>query len=396
VNREIVLLVETYPAPTEKFLYRDAVELARRGVPLSFYYLRRGTGDAEEEPEARRVPRAPSLRRLGAVAAFIWRHRRGFVPLVLGALFSARPARNTYHLLRAVLFTEMVESRAAGCILAGFASLPARYARTAARLSGIPYGIWAHARDVLVETPGLAENLREAAWIVFCTRAVREITCTRYPNLEEKSAYIHHGLPLPPGEKKVFHRDRLVVAAAGRFVPKKGFDVLVEACAAARKRGLPVECIMAGDGPLRKRCMERAAALGLEGTVRFPGFLSRDGIDALWKEADLLCVPSVPAPDGDMDGIPNVILEAGARGVPAAASDLPAIREAVEHGVNGFLVSPGSAERLAETLAAFHALPSAEKERMARAAREIVAERFAPAAAADTWLALLREKGVIR
>jgi glycosyltransferase involved in cell wall biosynthesis len=160
-----------------------------------------------------------------------------------------------------------------------------------------------------------------------------------------------------------------------RLVPKKGLDVLLEALAV-----LPPDLHWryehVGAGPLRQALEAQAARLGLADRVAWRGALPQDEVVEAYRRADLFVLASRVAQDGDRDGLPNVLLEAGALELAAVASDLAAIPELIEDGVNGRLVPPDDPPALALALAALIIEP-AMRLRLGRAARRRVLERFA-------------------
>jgi glycosyltransferase involved in cell wall biosynthesis len=141
---------------------------------------------------------------------------------------------------------------------------------------------------------------------------------------------------VPPGH--------LLVAAVGRLVEKKGFRYLVDA--AARVGGIAV--VLAGDGDLRADLEMRVRTSG--GPVRLPGSLDRASVEALLGAADVAVVPSVVDQAGNVDGLPNSLLEALAAGKAVVASNVAGIPEVVDDGENGLLVPGGDVAALTEAL----------------------------------------------
>jgi glycosyltransferase involved in cell wall biosynthesis len=160
-----------------------------------------------------------------------------------------------------------------------------------------------------------------------------------------------------------------------RLVPKKGIDVLLEALAA-----LPADLHWryehVGGGPLRDGLLATAARLGLADRIVWRGALTQDRVLEASRAADLFELASRIAPDGDRDGLPNVLLEAGAKELPVVASRVAAVAELVEDGVNGALALPDDPRGLSQALAALIRDPAA-RARLGRAGRERVLERFA-------------------
>jgi len=134
-------------------------------------------------------------------------------------------------------------------------------------------------------------------------------------------------------------RRRLIVGAAGRLSPEKGFEVLIDAATDVIKEEPEVGFVLFGDGALRESLANRIRQRGLEGPFVLAGF--RSDLDYYLPHLDLLTLPSFT------EGLPNVVLEAFAGGVPVVATAVGGVPEVVEHGVNGYCVAPGKPGELA-------------------------------------------------
>lgn len=130
----------------------------------------------------------------------------------------------------------------------------------------------------------------------------------------------------------------------GRMVYKKGFGVAIEAVARSRRRDMVL--VLAGDGDLRRQLEQQARAAGLAARVRFPGAIGREEVPAWYAAADLFLLPSVHDAAGNVDGLPNVLLEALASGCSVIASDLAGPRMVMGDGAEGVLVPEGDAPAL--------------------------------------------------
>jgi glycosyltransferase involved in cell wall biosynthesis len=253
----------------------------------------------------------------------------------------------------------------------------------AARILGLPFSFTGHARDIYAEHLNpkgwLRRKLLAARFVVTCTRAnVRHL---RSIAPEADVHLVYHGLNadfarlLQQPDGSVAAPERLRVLAVGRMVAKKGFDVLVDACAVLRRRGVAFEAAIVGQEDKHSTAVrERIARHGLEHDVRLPGPMSQDQLLHEYRRASALCMPSRLLPD-DRDGIPNVLVEAMAAGTPVIASAVSGIPELVQHEVNGMLVAPDDPEALAETLLRLHG-DRALSTRLAHNASETVAHRF--------------------
>jgi glycosyltransferase involved in cell wall biosynthesis len=160
-----------------------------------------------------------------------------------------------------------------------------------------------------------------------------------------------------------------LILHVGRLVEKKGTKVLLEALRMNALTG--ARLVIIGDGPLRG-ALERQAR-GLGDRVRFLGALPSDEIANWMRRASVLAAPSVTAPDGDAEGLPNVVVEAAASGLPVVGTMHSGIPEAIEDAVTGFLVPEGDAEALGLRLADI--LGSEQLRRDLGAAARRLAER---------------------
>jgi len=255
----------------------------------------------------------------------------------------------------------------------------------AARITGLPFSFTGHARDIyaghLNPKGWLRRKLLAARFVVTCTGANCDHLARIAP--EARVHLVYHGLnadfsrllaengPAPENGAAA----PLRVLAVGRFVAKKGFDVLVDACALLRARGVPFEAVIVGQEDKHSATvLEHIARHGLEGHVRLPGAMSQDGLLREYRRAGVLCMPSRLLPD-DRDGIPNVLVEAMAAGTPVIASAVSGIPELVEHEVNGLLVPPEDPEALADALQRLHRDRELGR-RLARTGRETISGRF--------------------
>jgi glycosyltransferase involved in cell wall biosynthesis len=236
---------------------------------------------------------------------------------------------------------------------AHFAGEPASTARVASHRAGIGYSISAHAKDIfLTETKLLRQNLGNARFVVTCTshnaQHLRKVV-TGVP-----VAKLYHGIDctkLQPGEDSG-RIDPPLILSVGRLRSKKGLDVLINACARLYKSDIAFRCEIIGYGPEEAALRELIEGHGLHQHVRLTGKLGHDDVLARMRAARIFVLPCRIDADGDRDGIPNVILEAMAMGLPVVSTSVSGVPEIVEHGRTGWLVPPDDAEALADRLRA--------------------------------------------
>jgi colanic acid/amylovoran biosynthesis glycosyltransferase len=166
-----------------------------------------------------------------------------------------------------------------------------------------------------------------------------------------------------------------VILAIGGLDYKKGFHVLLKACALLRGQGVDFRCVIVGEGTERQRLEDLKRRLNLNGDVHMCGKLSFAEIQSWYQRAAILVVPSVVAPDGSTDGLPTVVTEAFVMGVPVIGTDTAGIPEVIQEGSTGFVVPANHAEILANRIARL--LENGElRSRFAGEARKLAEEVF--------------------
>jgi glycosyltransferase involved in cell wall biosynthesis len=360
----LVYVLGQFPSLSETFILREMIALENMGfriLPLSVQSAAAGPTHAEAEDLGRRTlyrPRPLSAgswlgllrtalqRPLGlcAALALLLRHAVIF-PRCFPELVSA--------LLAAASFASRLPRRTVRHVHCHFASYPTTVGLMLAEICGSGLSFSCHARDIFVEQPVLLpRKLREAEFVAVCTQnGLERVQRNHSLTSRDKLHLIHHGLDWArlSQQPRVQYPVPLLLAV-GRLVEKKGFPFLLQAAAILAGRGMHFEVIIVGDGPERDELERLAGGLGLRDRVVFAGALSQEELAHVYRRAEVLCVPSVVAADGDRDGLPNVILEAMAYGVPVVASNLPGIAEAVIPEETGLLASPGSPTELAAAI----------------------------------------------
>jgi glycosyltransferase involved in cell wall biosynthesis len=224
-----------------------------------------------------------------------------------------------------------------------FAHRPAAVAERAAARLGVPFGFSAHALDVRKVAPTeLAGRVRGARVVVACNADVAA-------SLRDAGAVpslVGHGVDVRRFRpRRCGPTDVLRLLAVGRFVPKKGFDVLLDALGRVDS---PWQLDVVGDGPEREALHRLAVPLG--DRVRWRGRVTHARLPAIFAAADAVVVPSRVDASADRDGLPNVVLEAMASGRPVVACDVAAIATAVDDGITGLLVGPDDPAALAAAI----------------------------------------------
>jgi len=142
----------------------------------------------------------------------------------------------------------------------------------------------------------------------------------------------------------------LRVLSVGRMVEKKGFKFAVEAFGRIVDQYPDATYDIVGDGPERNQLQKAVADFNLAGRIRLLGWKTRKEVIDLMKAADIFLAPSVTAGDGDSEGIPVVLMEAMAMGLPVISTMHGGIAELVENRRSGFLVPERDVHALAATI----------------------------------------------
>jgi len=403
VADRIAYVLGRFPVLSETFILREITDLVALGVPIDVYALSRGA-DEVAQPVAEglldRVMYRPPVWSLAlprwSVLRYAARRPRRFLSLLRDArraLSPGRAGRSAIALTRlaaACVFARTMEQRGTRHIHAHFLGAPTQVAFMAADLLSLPFSVAAHASDVFVRrrlTEFDCAIAREATTVVACSRFLAERLTEAHGIPREAIAVIHHGIK--PESVQITRQlaEPPLILAVGRLVEKKGFHHLITACALLRERGVGLRCEIVGEGPERSILEGLIAAAGLEEMVTLSGALPFERVRSLYATASVLAVPSVPASDGDMDGLPNVIPEAAVAGVPIVATSVSAIPEFVRDGFSGLLVAEHDARGLADAIGRILGDPVLAEE-MTRNARTLAEGEFSAAKAAESLAGL--------
>jgi glycosyltransferase involved in cell wall biosynthesis len=310
----------------------------------------------------------------GWAAAQAWRDRRGWRP---------RAVYMKEWMRAAAVADELSRGGAVTHIHAHFAHRTTTVAWWAAHLLDLPFSFTGHAKDIYQTDQNphglLARKMRASKFVVTCTDANRQHLEAIAPGAPVHVMY--HGLNadfarLLADAPPVGRPEHLRIISVGRLVEKKGFDVLVDAIALLVERGIQVTAAIAGEsGDQESATRQRVIAAGLDDRIEFLGTLSQADLFAEYRRSSVFALACRITDDGDRDGIPNVLMEAMAAGLPVISTDVSGIPELIEDGVNGLLVHTEDAEALADAIWRLDKDP-ALSDRLANAGATTIAQHF--------------------
>ncbi|MGA8044899.1 MAG: glycosyltransferase [Dermatophilaceae bacterium] len=390
--RRVIYLTRSWPRLSQTFIVGEVLALERLGADLEIFALE-PSGEALRQPQVDRVRAtvtylegsvrvrdhlsvaARSPRRYAATAAFALRNpdlSSGYATATSWQCFryAVHIAAHVARLRRA--------GESVSHVHAHFAHDPALVALFLHRLTGLPYSVTAHARDLYqIPQRSLRERACAATDVLTCCQANLEYLGAELDaGSAAKARVIHHGVdlkqfvPAPPAARESGVR----ILSVGRLVEKKGFPDLLRACALVAADH-PFTLTIYGDGPLREELERLRAELGLVEVVELAGERDSSVIVDAMRSADLFAIAPYVTPDGDRDGVPNVIVEALASGLPVVSTDVGGVAEAVRHGHNGYLSAPHDIAALAGHIKELVA-DAGLRRRMGAAARSTAEEHF--------------------
>ena len=358
-NPKIAYLVNQYPMTSHSFVRREILALEAQGLEVERFSVRQTEGKHVDPSDAAEATRTTvilndkkrlaiaTLRtalsrpgRLFAAArqamAYAWKSDRGFI-------------NHAAYLAEACVLREHLAKRGIGHLHAHFGTNSAIVASLSRTLGGPAFSFTVHGPEEFDRAPvlGLPDTIRASKFVAAISHYGRSQLCRQVaPSQWGKIAIVRCGLdgnmlgreqpPLPVGPR---------LLCIGRLHEQKGHLVLLDAMAELKRRQIPCELVLAGDGPLRASLEAKIAELDLGERIRITGWISEQQVIEELTAARALVLPSFG------EGLPVVIMEAMALGRPVISTFIAGIPELVKPGENGWLVPAGAVPPLVDAMA---------------------------------------------
>src|SRR5262245_37671102 len=365
----IAYVLKGYPRVSETFITSEIYRLEQLGIKLRLAVIKRGdeisSGGILNHIQARPnyLPQTSSLSQT-SLRSWLGLHLHDFLPAVravckqkpLGffraaavAFVQALRARRSFiswprklyltEFLQAVWIAKLLlEADDVRHIHAHFCHGATTVAWFASIITGLPFSFTAHAKDIYCASLNpaglLRRKMRAARFVVTCTEANRKYLLEVEPKANVRCIY--HGLNaefsdlLASSVNPPEQNTKLRALGVGRLVPKKGFDVLVAACAILQRRGFNFETVIVGEhGEHETELRRQIEAHGLQDYVRFTGPMEQSRLYCEYQRSDVFCLPCRVLDNGDRDGLPNVLMEAMACGLPVITTPVSGIPEII-------------------------------------------------------------------
>jgi glycosyltransferase involved in cell wall biosynthesis len=383
--KSVAYVTATFPT-LAAFIENEVHRLVQRGVRVRVFTLR-GVSHEYQPEHAALLPLTRSIGSpfdpANAIALLGWLVRKPhvLVPEVLRILWASRAsayalAGHLGYVPAAARLATLVEREDLEVVHGAWAHFPATVAYLAARLTGRPFTMAAHAGADLYRTRAfLREKVRAARFTVACVRGNAEmLRALAGPGAHVE--WLYHGVDARRFDGSGRARSsRPTLLSVGRLASPKGFDLAVRALALLGTRGLRPRFVIVGDGPERAALEALCAEGGVTPQVEFRGALTHDQLLPIYREAWALLAPCRVMPNGRRDGIPNVVVEAMAMGVPCVGTRAAGLEEAIVPDRTGALCEPNQPQALADAIAPLLEHPDT-LDRWGAEARAAVIERF--------------------
>jgi colanic acid/amylovoran biosynthesis glycosyltransferase len=349
---QFAYLFERFPSFGQTFCYREVAELARQGLTPPIFSIRNPKDEPRQEWDSRIAERVHYLPEENELLDDVRRaSKKGNLSAEIIAAIDEWGRRTDFlRLYQAVYVGLRLREIGIDHVHAHFAGMAARTAFWIRKFFPITFSFTAHANDIFAPRDfaiGLDKLVDAARVIVTETDYAARFLQERFPERTNRVHRIYNGLNLAEFSRSDFSSAPPLVVAVGRLIVKKGFADLIRACGLLAERGKAFRCEIIGQGPLEKELREQIDKFGLQDRVALRGARPQHEVRKRLAVASVFVLPSMIDPEGGMDNLPTVIMEAMATGLPVVSTAIGGIPEMVIESETGYLVQPGNAVALA-------------------------------------------------
>jgi len=350
-------LFERFPSFGQTFCYREVAEFDRQGVASPIFSIRNPKDEPPQEWDPRiieRVHYVPEEKELLNDVRSASKKRK-LTPEIVAALDDWGRRTDFLRLYQAVYVGLRLQELGVRHVHAHFAGMAVRTAFWIHRFFPMTFSFTAHANDIFAPRHfeiGLDKLVDAARVIVTETDYAAQFLRERFPQRAGSVHRIYNGLDPAEFERTDFSSTPPLIIAVGRLIAKKGFAELIRACALLAGRGKLFRCEIIGEGPLENELRAQIAQLNLQNRFVLSGAKPQREVRQHLAAASVFVLPSVFDPEGGMDNLPTVIMEAMATGLPVISTNIAGIPEMVVQNETGFLVQPADPIALAKTIEA--------------------------------------------
>lgn len=351
-------LTSLYPCLSETFVAREVEYLSRLGWDVAIFRIRGKDKFSRRKILFSGVYLSPAmLNPVYWVRGLIWafKYRRIELAGMLNEFWNTKTTvimktKLLLLLLTALGIAEYIENRELSFdhIRAHFLHTEALSAYWIANLIRVPYSITIHTRMIYYPISFIENVVKNASFCVGISNETVDLA-RHFRGALNGVLLIRNGVHLETLNREKVTALKPVVLAVGRLIPKKGFDVLIKACAALVGNNLDFICNIVGAGSEGHLLEKIIKENHLSEHVKMLGALPFEDVVDRYRNATVLVAPSRVCSD-DIDGIPTVIIEALAMGIPVVTTPVGGILDLVENKKTGLIVPPDNDQALAKAL----------------------------------------------
>jgi len=348
-------LFERFPSFGQTFCYREVAELDHQDITPPIFSIRNPTDEPPQDWDTRVVERVHYLPKEKELLEEV-RHaaKKGEIGADIVAALDEWGRRTDFlRLYQAVYVGLRLQKMGINHLHAHFAGMAARTAFWINKFFSITFSFTAHANDIFSPRQfeiGLDKLVDSSRAIVTETDYAARFLCEQFPRRSDRVHRIYNGLDLTEFGRADFSSTPPLIIAVGRLIPKKGFSDLIRSCALLAERGKSFRCEIIGEGPLGEALRRQIDDMHLQNNVELIGAKPQTQLRGRLAAANVFVLPSVMDPDGGMDNLPTVIMEAMATGLPVVSTNIGGIPEMIIDNETGFLVEPGDTAAMADAI----------------------------------------------
>ncbi len=384
MSLRIAYLTGEYPRGTDTFISREIMALRKRGLEIETFSIRRAAGNLKlgnnQQSERERtfyVLEQTFGHILWAILTVIAKYPSGFSRAVRLAVSTAAPglrslAYQIFYLTEACVLVRQMDQRELTHIHNQFADSSCTVAMLAAEISGTRFSFTIHGPGIFFEPKlwRLDEKAERAQFVACISHFCRSQTMAHCRSANwDRLHIVHCGIDLADFVSREHEGSATRLLFVGRLAPIKGLTVLIEAFSQLAEEHPQLSLDIVGDGPARAELEQLVGERSFSKRIRFLGYRSEEEVGELLKEAEIFVLASFA------EGVPVVLMEAMAAGVPCLATRVAGIPELIEDGESGLLAPAGDIDSLVARLRELISQPDL-RNRLARAGRAKVESEF--------------------
>ncbi|NOU19612.1 MAG: glycosyltransferase family 4 protein [Bacteroidales bacterium] len=357
----ITYIVEKFPSPSEYFILNEILALEKRGFEIYLLVLRKQRQYLDISEIKNLKSHIIYLPKIYFYLPFIFlpffRSPFSILPFpyfYLHSPFSFLKYLRNYCISK--YFAAQLKNRQVHHIHAHFGFIATDIAKILSRLMNVTYSFTLHAQDIYLNQTNIEQEVADASFVITCTEYNRaflnKLTKSQYA---AKLHTIYHGIDISRWKKSEIpnsgnKNDNIEIVSVARLVEKKGLIHLLKATRLLTSNGTKIRCTIIGNGPLQKQLKRFITKNNLTHCVRLKGLISQKEVKQRIADSDIFVLPCIMAKNGDRDGLPNVLLEAMAMGIPVISTNISAIPELIENEKTGLLIPEKDETALADAI----------------------------------------------